>query len=95
MPSCFLAYNCAPVLLATGFIWDSAIMNAFSDPRHQHRPQGDGETYSPRAVLLALAVVLLLVFGGLFLFYALRDASKLQDCVMQGRTNCTEAVSPP
>jgi len=39
--------------------------------------------------------VLLLVFGGLLLFYALRDTSNLQDCVMQGRTNCTEAVSSP
>ncbi|MGA2778019.1 MAG: hypothetical protein ABSF94_10690 [Steroidobacteraceae bacterium] len=58
-------------------------------------PRRDPETYSPRAVLLALAVVLLLVFGGLLLFYALRDTSNLQDCVMQGRTNCTEAVSSP
>ncbi len=53
------------------------------------------DTYSPRAVLLALAVLLILVFGGLFLFYALRDASNLQDCVMQGRTNCTEPVTSP
>ena len=52
-------------------------------------------TYSPRAVLLALAVLLILVFGGLYLFYALRDTSNLQDCVMQGRTNCSESVSSP
>jgi hypothetical protein len=46
------------------------------------------DTYSPRAVLLALAVLLLLVLGGLYLFYALRDASQRQDCLMQGRSNC-------
>ena len=46
------------------------------------------DTYSPRAVLMALAVILLLVLGCLFLFYALRDASQRQDCVMQGRSNC-------
>jgi hypothetical protein len=48
----------------------------------------DEDSYSPRAVLLGLAVVLLLVFGCLFLFYELRDASQRQDCVMQGRSNC-------
>jgi len=46
-------------------------------------------------VLLALAVLLILVFRGLFLFYALRDGANLQDCVMQGRTNCTEPVTSP
>ena len=54
----------------------------------------DQDTYSPRAVLMALAVILLLVLGGLYLFYALRDASQHQDCVMQGRTNCAPIESP-
>jgi len=35
---------------------------------------------------LAIAVVLLVV--GLWLAHELRTASKLQDCVMSGRTNC-------
>lgn len=48
----------------------------------------DEDSYSPRAVLLGLAFVLLLVFGCLFLFYELRDAAQRQDCVMQGRSNC-------
>ncbi len=61
----------------------------------QRPPLAKDDTYSQRAVLLALALVLLLVFGGLFLFYELRDMSNLQDCVMQGRTNCTEAVTSP
>jgi hypothetical protein len=54
------------------------------------------DTYSPRAVLLGLAVILLLVLGCLWLFYALRDASQRQDCLMQGRTNCApiEATIP-
>jgi hypothetical protein len=46
------------------------------------------DTYSPRAVLLALGLVLLLVLGGLFLFYALHRSSEQQDCMMQGRSNC-------
>jgi len=48
---------------------------------------------SRRAVLIGLVVVLLLVFGCLYLVYALRDASKLQDCVMQGRSNCAPVES--
>jgi len=59
----------------------------------QQPPQGNRDTYSPRVVLIALGVVLLLVFGSLYLFYALRETSNLQDCVMQGRTNCTEPVT--
>jgi hypothetical protein len=51
-------------------------------------PQENQDSYSPRAVLIGLLVCLLLVLGGLFLVYALRDTSQLQDCVMQGRSNC-------
>jgi hypothetical protein len=58
-------------------------------------PKNDRDTYSPRAVLLALAVILLLVLGCLYLFYALRDVSQREDCMMQGRSNCApvEATS--
>lgn len=59
----------------------------------QQPPQGNRDTYSPRVLLIALGVVLLLVFGSLYLFYALRESSNLQDCVMQGRTNCTDPVT--
>jgi len=56
-------------------------------------PTNDGNSYSPRAVLIGLAVVLLLVFGCLYLFYALSDMSQRQDCVMQGRSNCAPVES--
>jgi hypothetical protein len=60
-------------------------------PEQESRTNED--TYSPRAVLLALAVILLLVLGCLYLFYTLRDASQRQDCVMQGRSNCAPVES--
>jgi len=59
------------------------------------KPSTDKDTYSPRAVLLALGVLLLLVLGGLFLFYGLRNQSQSQDCMMQGRTNCAPETSTP
>jgi hypothetical protein len=40
----------------------------------------------PAMVGLVIAVVLLAV--GLWLAHELRAASKMQDCVMSGRTNC-------
>jgi hypothetical protein len=53
-------------------------------------PKGDKrepqESRTPAMAGLAIAVVLLAV--GLWLAHELRAASKLQDCVMSGRTNC-------
>jgi hypothetical protein len=62
----------------------------------EQEPRTNQDTYSPRAVLLALGVILLLVLGCLFLFYSLRDVSQRQDCMMQGRSNCApvEATTP-
>jgi hypothetical protein len=57
-------------------------------------PSEDADTYSPRAALLGLAIVLLLVCVCLYLFYTLRDMSQRQDCVMQGRSNCAPIESP-
>lgn len=44
------------------------------------------ENRTPAMAGLAIAVVLLVV--GLWLARELRAASKLQDCLMSGRTNC-------
>jgi hypothetical protein len=43
---------------------------------------------SQRAALIGLAICLALVLGGLFLVYTLKRTSDLEDCVMQGRSNC-------
>ena len=51
----------------------------------EHRRQ---DAHSQRAALIGLAICLVLVLGGLFLVYALKKSSALQDCVMLGRTNC-------
>jgi hypothetical protein len=46
------------------------------------------ESNAPAIAGLAIAVGLLVI--GLWLAHELRAASKMQDCVMSGRTNCNE-----
>jgi hypothetical protein len=53
-------------------------------------PESDRDEHSNshRLALIGLLICLLLVLGGLFLVHELRKMSNIQDCVMQGRTNC-------
>ena len=54
----------------------------------------DPESRDPRrAALLGLVLILALVGGGLYLAHVLHDASRIQDCVMSGRTNCAPIES--
>ena len=48
-----------------------------------------------RAAVLGLIVTVLLVIVGLLLVRVLSRASRLQDCVMSGRTNCAPIEIPP
>jgi len=43
--------------------------------------------------ILGLLLVLLLVAAALLVIRNLHNASVLQDCEMQGRSNCTPAIS--
>jgi hypothetical protein len=45
--------------------------------------------------LVGIAIVLLLLIGGLFLVQQLRSAAMLQDCLLSGRRNCDMPVSRP
>jgi hypothetical protein len=53
-----------------------------------HDNDNDNDNGDRAKTLLALAFVALLVLGGLFLVNYLKKQSQLQDCFMQGRTNC-------
>jgi hypothetical protein len=48
-------------------------------------PEQDG---SRRRALAGLAVAVVLLVVGLWLTHELTAASKMQDCLMTGRTNC-------
>jgi len=54
--------------------------------------QEDGGSQRRALAGLAIAVVLLVV--GLWLAHELTAASKMQDCLMSGRTNCNVIESP-
>ncbi len=41
-----------------------------------------------RQALIGAVVIVLLVIAGLYLVHVLKDTSRIQDCVMQGRSNC-------
>ena len=58
---------------------------AKSDSLGRAKP-GRQENRTPAMAGLAIVVVLLVV--GLWLTHELRTASKMQDCLMSGRTNC-------
>ncbi len=66
----------------------------FGGPRLYLLPRSTDEPENRRApdprlpALIGLLVVLLLVVGGVLLIHELGRASRLQDCVMSGRTNC-------
>jgi hypothetical protein len=54
----------------------------------------DSDPDSRRRALIGLLVVVLFVVTGLALARVLKNVSRLQDCVMSGRTNCAPIESP-
>ena len=54
----------------------------------------DRERASQRRYLLALAVVVLLFVVGWILARELYAGSRLEDCLMSGRTNCAPIDAP-
>ena len=66
------------------------------DPRDKRkssqRERKQNESRAPAIAGLAIAVVLLV--AGLWLAHELTAASKMQDCLMSGRTNCNVIAAP-
>ena len=48
----------------------------------------DDEGPGRRVLVVALVVIVVLVLAGWWISGALRSGAAVQDCVMQGRTNC-------
>jgi hypothetical protein len=56
------------------------------EPEPEPEPESDADRR--RANLIILAVVALLIVGGLWVVNALIDASKAEECMESGRRNC-------
>jgi hypothetical protein len=54
----------------------------------EQKPPRDEEFYSRRWFVIGVIVCVLLALGSLYLLLALRDRARLEECFMQGRTNC-------
>ncbi len=63
----------------------------------QESPDRDNEgpTDPRRASVLGLIVILVLAIAAVLLVRELGRQSKLQDCLMSGRTNCAPIEVPP
>ncbi len=62
--------------------------------RQHHWMEKDGGAADRQtASLAAVAVVLLLLIGGLFLVHQLRSASMVEECLMAGRRDCDRLVT--
>jgi hypothetical protein len=49
---------------------------------------------SRRAAIAGLVIAVVLLVAGLWLAHELTAASKMQDCLMSGRTNCNVIAAP-
>ena len=64
--------------------------------RHHHWLEDSSEEKiadRQTASLAGVAVILLLLVGGLFLVQQLRTATLIQDCIIAGRLNCDASVT--
>jgi hypothetical protein len=55
----------------------------------------DDENRPPRTrALLGLLFIALLLVAAVYLVHALREESRLEDCLMSGRSNCAPIEAP-
>jgi hypothetical protein len=55
-----------------------------SEPEPEPNPQ------SRRGALLGLGLIALLILGGLLLTHVMGGLTRLQDCALSGRSNCSD-----
>ncbi len=65
------------------------------EPGHDPGPSDGADEAEERPFgALSVVVLLILVVGGLFLVFELRDMSQTQDCIWSGRRNCAPVGAP-
>ncbi len=68
------------------FSWFVASLFLSWDSDPDGRPEG--EPLGTRNIIALFVLILVLILVGLRIIDVLRETGTLQDCVMQGRTNC-------
>jgi len=64
-------------------------------PMNHRSEDGDDEADQRRsAALIGLIIILALAIAGVWLVRELREKSRLEDCLMSGRTNCAPIEVP-
>jgi len=58
------------------------------------RDGDDGADQRRSAALIGLIIILALAIAGVVLVRELREKSRLEDCLMAGRTNCAPIEAP-
>jgi hypothetical protein len=65
------------------------------EPKKTHGKRDEKkQSESRRPAIAGLAIAVVLLLAGLWLAHELTAASKMQDCLMSGRTNCNEITAP-
>ena len=67
----------------------------YEQEEYLEQDDDERETAGRRKGLVALIVLAVLVIGAIVVVNRLRDASRLQDCLMPRATNCSDLVRPP
>jgi hypothetical protein len=63
-------------------------------PKPPHDDEEESDADRRRANIISLAVVALLIVGGIWLVNALIDARKAEECMESGRHNCNPIEVP-
>jgi hypothetical protein len=71
---------------------EPAISRQAMDNRSEHGEDGAEQRRS--AALIGLIIILALAIAGVVLVRELRERSRLEDCLMSGRTNCAPIEVP-
>jgi hypothetical protein len=67
---------------------DSKLWRGGYHIRRRWSSTGDDRPHNRRGAMAGLAIAVVLLVIGLWLAHALTASSKMQDCLMSGRTNC-------
>jgi hypothetical protein len=63
------------------------------DDQRGDRDDDENDTASPFGIF-PLVILLVLIVGGLFVIFKMRDMASIQDCVSSGRKNCAPISVP-